>query len=123
MVGMRFHYADETVYTRYFHDDHLGSISVVTDENGAVLERDSYDDWGKRRYADGTDDPSGSITSLTTNTYLVRSTINPALQRAAEIALQDGLARYEASSGRARFSGPEMNLAEAIKLATRRKAQ
>jgi RHS repeat-associated protein len=66
---MRFLYSDESVYTRYFHYDHLGSVSVVTDENGAVLERDSYDAWGKRRYPDGTDDPSGSITSLTTRGF------------------------------------------------------
>ena len=55
------------------------------------------------------------ITSLTTTSYVVRSTINPALQRAAEIALQDGLARYEASSGRARFGSAEINLRDAIK--------
>jgi RHS repeat-associated protein len=55
--------SDETVATRYFHKDHLGSISVITDESGAVLERLSYDAWGKRRHADGSDDPSGSITS------------------------------------------------------------
>ena len=29
--------------TRYFHKDHLGSISVITDELGAVVERSSYD--------------------------------------------------------------------------------
>jgi RHS repeat-associated protein len=68
-IGMRFLYSDESVYTRYFHYDHLGSVSVVTDENGNVLERDSYDAWGKRRYPDGTDDPSGSITSLTTRGF------------------------------------------------------
>ena len=38
---------------------------------------------------------AAGITSLTTTSYVVRSTINPAMQRAAEIALQDGLARYE----------------------------
>ena len=26
--------ASETLNTRYFHTDHLGSISVITDENG-----------------------------------------------------------------------------------------
>jgi hypothetical protein len=36
--------------------DHLGSISVATDENGNVVERLSYDAWGKRRFANGTDD-------------------------------------------------------------------
>ena len=35
------------------------------------------------------------IDALTANSYTVRSTINPALQRATEAALQEGLARYE----------------------------
>jgi penicillin-binding protein 1A len=50
--------------------------------------------------------------SLTSESYTVRSTINSKLQRAAETALQDGLARYEATSGRARYEGPELNLGE-----------
>jgi RHS repeat-associated protein len=63
-VGMRIvNIAAETVSTRYFHTDHLGSISVITDENAVVLERLSYDAWGKRRFASGADDPTGSITS------------------------------------------------------------
>ena len=65
VVGMHVENSDETVATRYFHKDHLGSIAVITDEFGAVLERLSYDAWGKRRHADGSDDPSGSITSQT----------------------------------------------------------
>jgi penicillin-binding protein 1A len=44
----------------------------------------------------------------------VKSTIRPDLQRAAELALQEGLARYEASTGRAHFTGPEANLSDAI---------
>jgi RHS repeat-associated protein len=51
--------------TRYFHKDHLGSIVAITDETGVVLERLSYDPWGKRRHPDGSDDPTGSIVSLT----------------------------------------------------------
>ncbi|PTQ90492.1 RHS repeat-associated core domain-containing protein [Agitococcus lubricus] len=41
--------------TRYFHTDHLGSISSVTNATGTVLERFSYDAWGKRRAIDGLD--------------------------------------------------------------------
>jgi RHS repeat-associated protein len=41
--------------TKYFHKDHLGSIAAVTDPSGTVIERDSYDAWGKRRYASGLD--------------------------------------------------------------------
>ena len=50
--------------------------------------------------------------SLTSESYTVRSTINSKLQRAAEAALQDGLARYEAVSNRASYEGPELNLGE-----------
>jgi penicillin-binding protein 1A len=52
------------------------------------------------------------MASLTSQSYTVRSTINAKLQRAAEQALQDGLARYEASGKRARYEGPELNLGE-----------
>ena len=38
---------------RYVHTDHLGSIDTLTDESGAVVERLSYDAWGKRRVASG----------------------------------------------------------------------
>jgi RHS repeat-associated protein len=41
--------------TRYLHSDHLGSVDSVTDENGAVVQRLSFDSWGKRRNADWTD--------------------------------------------------------------------
>jgi len=37
----------------YFVTDHLGSITVITDGSGNVLQRLSYDAWGKRRNADG----------------------------------------------------------------------
>jgi penicillin-binding protein 1A len=55
------------------------------------------------------------LQSLTAESYVVRSTIHPELQRATETALQDGLARYERQHGRARFAGPEMNLSAAIR--------
>lgn len=55
------------------------------------------------------------IDSLTSATYTVRSTIVPDLQLAAETALQDGLARYEMTAGRAVFYGAEINLAAAVK--------
>ena len=52
---------------------------------------------------------------LTGGSYTVRSTINPALQRAVETALQDGLARYEISRGRVEFQGAETNLANTVR--------
>ena len=52
---------------------------------------------------------------LTTGgSYTIRSTVNPVLQRAVETALQDGLVRYEMNYGRARFQGPETNLAKSV---------
>ncbi len=51
------------VEQRYLMKDHLGSIVVVGDENGNVLEHHSYDAWGKKRSLDwrrvtGLPDPS-----------------------------------------------------------------
>ena len=45
----------------------------------------------------------------------MRSTIRPALQRATEAALQEGLAQYEQSAGRVEFRAPEANLSDAIR--------
>lgn len=41
---------------RYFHSDHLGSIVAISDDAGHLLERLSYDPWGKRRHIDGSED-------------------------------------------------------------------
>jgi RHS repeat-associated protein len=57
------------VSMRYFHTDHLGSVAVITNESAVVLERLSYDAWGKRRFANGADDPTGSITSQTSRGF------------------------------------------------------
>jgi RHS repeat-associated protein len=69
LVGVHIARSDATVATRYFHKDHLGSIAVLTDEAGAVVERLSYDAWGKRRFPDGSDDPAETITSQTTRGF------------------------------------------------------
>lgn len=53
--------------TRYFHTDHLGSVDAITNETGGVVQRLSYDAWGKRRNADGTD--ATSITAQTTRGF------------------------------------------------------
>jgi penicillin-binding protein 1A len=55
------------------------------------------------------------ITSLTAKSYQVRSTIRPALQRAAESALQEGLAQYEQNAGRVEFQRAEANVSDAIR--------
>jgi penicillin-binding protein 1A len=54
------------------------------------------------------------IEAITANSYTVRSTISPQLQRAVEEALQEGLSRYERSAGRVQFRGAEANLSHAI---------
>src|ERR1035437_10709576 len=35
----------------YIHTDHLGSIALVSDASGNVLQEISYDAWGRRRDA------------------------------------------------------------------------
>jgi RHS repeat-associated protein len=69
MIGMRVDRSDATTYTRFFHKDHLGSIATITNATGAVVERLSYDAWGKRRFPNGQDDPLGSIASETTRGF------------------------------------------------------
>src|SRR5215831_14184899 len=54
------------------------------------------------------------IDAITANSYTVRSTVNPQLQRAVEGALQEGLWRYERSNGRVQFRSAEASLAQAV---------
>src|SRR5262249_42744689 len=61
------------------------------------------------------------IDAITANSYTVRSTIIPQLQRAVEAALQEGLSRYERSTGRVQFRSAEANLAQAIQRETDKK--
>ena len=49
---------------RYLHKDHLGSFESITNETGALVERLSYDPFGKRRNKDGTD---GAVTAQSTD--------------------------------------------------------
>ena len=53
----------------YFNLDHLGSVAVITDQGGNVMQRLSYDAWGKQRNADGTDANCGTIISSTTRGF------------------------------------------------------
>jgi membrane carboxypeptidase/penicillin-binding protein len=67
----------------------------------------------------GREAKTDGVDSLTADSYTVHSTINAELQRQAESALQDGLARYEIANGRMQFRGPEANIAAAVtKLST-----
>jgi hypothetical protein len=45
MIGMRVERSSGEVHTRYFHRDHLGSVAIITNETGGVVERLSYDAW------------------------------------------------------------------------------
>jgi penicillin-binding protein 1A len=55
------------------------------------------------------------VGSLTTVATTVRTTLRPDLQRAAEAALQEGLAQYEIRTGRTEWHGAEANLADAVR--------
>jgi RHS repeat-associated protein len=54
--------------TRYLLPDHLGSPETITDESGAVIQRLSYDAWGKPRNTDWTD-ATGPINAQTTRGF------------------------------------------------------
>jgi penicillin-binding protein 1A len=58
---------------------------------------------------------AAGLEGLTADSYTVRSTILPELQRATEAALQEGLARFEIDAGRAQFQAAEANLADAVR--------
>jgi RHS repeat-associated protein len=49
------------VKLEYWHKDHLGSVAATTDHNGNVTARDSYDPFGKRRFANGNHDAAGAL--------------------------------------------------------------
>ena len=56
---------------RYFIEDHLGSTAALSDQAHPlpVVERDSYDAWGKRRNPNGSDDATCSLTSATSRGF------------------------------------------------------
>ncbi|MFT3740959.1 MAG: RHS repeat-associated core domain-containing protein [Breznakibacter sp.] len=41
--------ANENGVMYYIHKDHLGSVNVITNESGAIVEEHSFDAWGRRR--------------------------------------------------------------------------
>ncbi|EGG95113.1 Rhs family protein [gamma proteobacterium IMCC1989] len=41
--------SEQGIQTRYFHKDALGSIDLITDAHAEVVDRRSYDAWGKLR--------------------------------------------------------------------------
>lgn len=67
LVGTYHKVSNGNTYTRYFHTDHLGSVEVITNETGGVVQRLSYDAWGKRRNPNGTD--ASGISAPTTKGF------------------------------------------------------
>lgn len=59
--------SDATQETRYFHHDHIGSLTLITNSSGAQIERLSYEAFGKRRFPNGTDDPNNTLFGVTTD--------------------------------------------------------
>lgn len=56
----------------YFHYDHLGSVVALTNASGGVIERRSYDPWGRPRKPDGSasnGDLPGGISASTDRGY------------------------------------------------------
>ena len=49
----------------FFNLDHLGSVAVITDQGGNVIQRLSFDPWGKQRNPNGTSAACGTISALT----------------------------------------------------------
>ena len=92
-------FSGATVATNYMASDHLGSIAVLTDQTGAVVERDAYDAWGKRRNLDGSDDTACALTSQTTRGFTGHEHID-------DLCLIDANARlYDPTLGR--FLSPD----------------
>lgn len=54
--------SDGSKELRYWHKDQLGSLAAVTDEAGNIVERQSYEPFGKRRELTGEVDTDNSVT-------------------------------------------------------------
>ncbi|UTW45819.1 VCBS repeat-containing protein [bacterium SCSIO 12696] len=55
----------QSVDTHYQYHDHLGSLDVITDETGAIVQEMSFDAWGERRDAtDWTALANGALTTF-----------------------------------------------------------
>jgi RHS repeat-associated protein len=67
LVGVYVTKSGNSPQMHYYLRDSVGSITAVMNETGAPLERLGYEAYGKRRYTDGTADPSCSIFGMTTD--------------------------------------------------------
>lgn len=90
---------------RFFVRDHLGSVAVVTDDGGNLLERDLYDPWGKRRNANGSPDINNTVTSKTTRGFTGQEMV----QNGAGFELVNLNARlYDPTIGRFLSTDPQL---------------
>lgn len=48
---------------RFYHNDHLGSVNVITDGNGLQIQVNEYDPWGKISRSEGAADSTHAFTS------------------------------------------------------------
>ena len=60
---------------------------------------------------------AASIPNITTAGITLHTTIRPDIQKAAETALQEGLAQYEMRTGRVEWRGAEANIGDAVRKA------
>ena len=101
-------------------DDGVIAAAQPKDANGSLPQLVAYERPRRdyrlsfRRSGRARGESRSASTSSTAAAWSVRSTISPELQRAAELALQEGLARYEPIPAAHGSMGPETNLAEAI---------
>ncbi len=64
------HRSNGTRTTHYLGHDHIGSIDIITDEAGTLLENLSFDLWGNRRDATGWSVVQQPFTQLSLDTVL-----------------------------------------------------
>jgi RHS repeat-associated protein len=67
LIGVIIKRSDGTGDTNYFHQDRLGSLTLITNSTGGVLERLAYDAFGKRRNPNGTDSTNNSLFGINTD--------------------------------------------------------
>ena len=65
------HVATSVTETRYMLTDHLGSVDTIMEASGSVVERMSFDPWGKRRQVNWVpiNDPAGYMPLVTTRGF------------------------------------------------------
>jgi len=67
LIGVYLSRSDSSTETRYFHHDHLGSLTLITNASGGQIERLAYEAFGKRRFPAGPSDPNNTLYGITTD--------------------------------------------------------